>query len=299
MSRSLDEEQGQPTSGTVSRQDTITSHRGLLPFSITDTTSIVQWLKEDVDPVHCTAPLAAYCFMTGFLDCVCFSAIFVWCGFQTGNFIQLAVALARLFEGPSSTRDTTFHLADQQALTSLGAFCFGAFLGRYGDHVGTHKRHWLFTGTFIQALLTMAAAVTIWRSGAPGIATERAAPAWTTGLTFACLVFMSASLGLQGIMGKRLNTQFTTTIVLTTVWVELFTDPSLFNLRQKIITRDHKLIAAFSLFIGAFVCRAILAEVGPSGTLGIAVGFRCLIAISWLFVPAKKTTTKGGAGEKK
>ncbi|KAJ8095419.1 hypothetical protein PM082_023189 [Marasmius tenuissimus] len=141
----------------------------------------------------------------------------------------------------------------------------------------------------------MAAAVTIWQSGAPEIATERSTPAWMTRLTFVCLVCMSASLGLQGIMGKRLNTQFTTTINPTTVWVELFTDPSLFNvnLRQKIISRDHKLIAVFSLFIGAFVCRAI---VGPSGTLGIAVGFRCLVAISWLFVPAK---TAGAGYEKK
>jgi len=60
MSRSLDEEQGQATPGTVSRQDTITSRRGLLPFSITDTSSIVQWMKEDVDPAYCTAPLSAY-----------------------------------------------------------------------------------------------------------------------------------------------------------------------------------------------------------------------------------------------
>ncbi|KAL0566241.1 hypothetical protein V5O48_015773 [Marasmius crinis-equi] len=281
MSHSADEEQG-----TVSRQETLNSNsRGSFSWP-----RIVQYLKEDVDPVQCTGPLAGFCFMTGFIDAVCFSAIFVWCGFQTGNFIQLALALARLFEGPVETRDTTFHKADQQALTSLGAFCFGAFIGRYGDHIGSHTRLWLFSGTFLQALFTMAAAVTIWQSDAGGIADDRGDPAWTTGLTFACVVFMSASLGLQGIMGKRLNTQFTTTIVLTTVWVELFTDPSLFNLRKKVITRDHKLIAAGSLFIGGFVSRAILAEVGPSGTLGIAVGFRCLIALSWLFVPAKKGT---------
>ncbi|KAK1217253.1 hypothetical protein PQX77_020102 [Marasmius sp. AFHP31] len=248
----------------------------------------LQYLQQDVDPQQCTVPLAAFCFMTGFMDAVCFSAIFVWCGFQTGNFIQLAVALARLFEGPPGSRDTSFHIADQQALASLIAFNVGAFFGRWGDHIGAQKRLWLCIGTFIQALLTMAASLTIWKSGSPAIADERGDPAWTNFLSFAAIVFMSASLGVQGIQGKRLNTQFTTTVVLTTVWVELMTDPSLFNLKRKVITRDHKLIAAGSLFIGAFVSRAILGQIGSAGTLGIGVGFRILITFAWLFVPAKQ-----------
>jgi len=92
MSRSLDEEQGQATPSIISRPETLASHRDLLPFSITNTSSIIQWLKEDVDPVYCTAPLAAYCFMTGYLYCVCYSAIFIWCGLQTGNFIQVCAS---------------------------------------------------------------------------------------------------------------------------------------------------------------------------------------------------------------
>jgi hypothetical protein len=61
----------------------------------------------DVDATQSTAPLAAYCFMTGYMyvclesrvflsidflltsDVISFSAIFVWCGFQTGNFAQV------------------------------------------------------------------------------------------------------------------------------------------------------------------------------------------------------------------
>ncbi|KAJ8095412.1 hypothetical protein PM082_023182 [Marasmius tenuissimus] len=42
--------------------------------------------------------------MTGFLDCACFSAVVTWCGSQSGVFIQLAVALARLLEGPIQAR---------------------------------------------------------------------------------------------------------------------------------------------------------------------------------------------------
>ncbi|KAG6843996.1 hypothetical protein H0H87_010887 [Tephrocybe sp. NHM501043] len=115
----------------------------------------------------------------------------------------------------------------------------------------------------------MAAALTLWKSGELSIADERADPSWNNALSFVALAFMSASLGVQGVLGKRLNTQFGTTIVLTTVWVELVSDPRLFKLRQKVVSRDHKLLAAVALFIGAFVGRALLGKIGSAGTLGI------------------------------
>jgi hypothetical protein len=181
----------------------------------------------------------------------------------------------------------TFHKADQQALCSLISFNIGAFVGRLGDHIGPLKRIWLIGGTLLQALLTMAAALTIWKSNSVSIADDRGDPSWTNALTFVGLAFMSASLGVQGILGKRLNTQFGTTIVLTTVWVELMSDPRLFKLKQKVTTRDHKLFAAVGLFLGAFVGRALLGKIGAAATLGVGVGFRVLIAISWIFVQGK------------
>lgn len=77
--------------------------------------------------------------------------------------------------------------------------------------------------------------------------------------------------------------------MLTTVWVELMSDPRLFTIRQRVMTRDHRLIAAGALFLGAFTGRAILGQIGTAGTMGVAVGFRVLITLSWIFVPSKKT----------
>ncbi|EDR00120.1 uncharacterized protein LACBIDRAFT_334394 [Laccaria bicolor S238N-H82] len=234
-----------------------------------------RYLNEDVDTAQTTSQLALCYFMTGYIGVISFSAIFVWCGFQTarGNFAQ---------HGPSGSRDTSFHKADQQALTSLISFNAGAFIGRIGDRVGAHKRIWLIAGTFIQAVLTMAAAIAFWKSGQPSISNARDDPAWTNVATFVGLAFMSASLGVQGILAKRLNTQFGTTIVLTTVWVELVSDPRLFSLRQRVISRDHRVIAAVALFIGSFVSRAILQKIGTAGTLGVAVGIKIFI------VPTKR-----------
>ncbi|KAJ8585546.1 hypothetical protein M405DRAFT_796691 [Rhizopogon salebrosus TDB-379] len=247
-------------------------------------TSLRRYIFTDVDGERSTVPLCAYCFMTGFVDAVCFSAIFVWCAFQTGNTIQLALALARLFNGQ---HDYSFHLADQQALCSLITFIFGAFIGRIGDKMGCKTRAWLTLGTFIQTLFTMAAAIAIWKSGQASVSDARSNPAWSNTLSFVCVGFISASMGLQGIMGKRTNTQFTTTVVLTTTWCELMADPKLFEFRKLVISRDHKIMAIGSLFLGGFLGRALLDAVGSAGTLGVATGLRFIISIWWLFVPAK------------
>lgn len=74
-------------------------------------TSWRAYLMENVDPARAMSPLASYCFMTGFMcvsfsscgcwklkayfcpflhsDAISFSAVFVWCGFQTGNTVQV------------------------------------------------------------------------------------------------------------------------------------------------------------------------------------------------------------------
>ncbi|EIW77453.1 hypothetical protein CONPUDRAFT_139329 [Coniophora puteana RWD-64-598 SS2] len=245
-------------------------------------------LMQDVDGDQSTFPLVAYCFMTGLINSVIFSAIYVWGAFQTGNTVQLSLALARLFNG---THNYEFQLPDRFALCSVLTFLAGAFVGRIGDKMGAKTRAWMALGTFIQTLFTMAAALAIWKSGQPSIANARSEIAWSNALSFVCVGFMSASMGLQGIMGKRVNTQFTTTVVLTTTWCELMAEPSLFKLRKLVKSRDHKAIAIFACFLGGFVGRAILDSVGSAGTLGVGTGLRFLVTLSWIFVPAKK----GGA----
>ncbi|PSR87375.1 hypothetical protein PHLCEN_2v5192 [Hermanssonia centrifuga] len=133
----------------------------------------------------------------------------------------------------------------------------------------------------------MSAALCAWKSGQGSVADSRGDPAWSNALTYVAIAFMSASMGLQGIMGKRVNTQFATTIVLTTVWCELMADPKLFQLKRRIISRDHKVIGIVALFIGGFAGRAILDKIGAAGALGVGTGIRFLISLWWLFVPGK------------
>lgn len=245
---------------------------------------------EELDTSQVAAPLTAYCFMTGFIDAVSFIALYVWCAFQTGNSVQLAIALTRLFNGDN---DLTFHVADRQALCSVVSFILGAFLGRAGDKIGAKTRLWMTFGTFLQSLFTMGASILIWQSREGSVAAERGEPAWTNVLSYVGLGLISASMGLQGIMGKRLNTHFTTTVVLTTTWCELVTEPKLFNLRRLVASRDHKVIAILFLFLGGFAGSALLDKLGDTLTLAIAAGIRFVIALSFLFIPPKPRKSSG------
>lgn len=85
--------------------------------------------------------------------------------------------------------------------------------------------------TALQSGFLMAAYIALTYANAASYASDRGDLAWHSARAFIALGFMSASLGMQGIVGKRLNTHYGTTVVLTTTWCELVADPNLFRLR--------------------------------------------------------------------
>lgn len=178
-------------------------------------------------------------------------------------------------------------MPDKQAFTSLCSFILGTSFGRIGDRVGSSRRSWLVGATILQSLGLVVACLMLHFGRQSDYATDRGQPSWTNGWGFAALAFLSATLGLQGIIGKRLNTQFATAVVLTTIWVELVNDPMLFTLKH-VRTRDHKFAGVIALFLGAFVSRALIDAIGTVGTLGIGAGLRFLGAGMWLFVAGKQ-----------
>ncbi|KAJ3111594.1 hypothetical protein HK100_002637 [Physocladia obscura] len=226
------------------------------------------------------------CFFTGFTSVASFTACYVWCGFQTGNLAQLGLAVARTFE---TDADHTFLVGDRQALASLGSFLVGTLLGRVGDAIGPARRAWLVAATAIQAAFLALAAVSLHIGQESDYAGYRGAPSWITPAGFFGLAFASASLGLQGVIGKRLNTQFGTTLVLTTIWVELLNDPFLFA-RRPVKSRDHKFLAVLFLFLGAFIGRAMIdSSLGTVGTFAVGAAVRLLTSFIWVFVGGKSS----------
>ncbi|KAL8292749.1 hypothetical protein RQP46_001361 [Phenoliferia psychrophenolica] len=113
------------------------------PFQLSLSKRVHAFLQTQVTPGDATYQLLWACFLTGYTCAITFSATFIWCGFQTGGTIQLALALARLFTGDPATRTYEFEQPDRQALTSLLGFLLGTSVGRVGDKVGPKKRVWL------------------------------------------------------------------------------------------------------------------------------------------------------------
>ncbi|KAM0791041.1 hypothetical protein ACM66B_004337 [Microbotryomycetes sp. NB124-2] len=243
---------------------------------------------SQIDSDHALYQLGGYCLLTGLTSAPVFSACFIWPGFQSGNAVQLSLAVARLFA--AQPHDTRFEVPDQQALCSLIAFLIGASLGRFGDWYGTQKRSWIAGATFVQALLVMAASLCIHYSGEESIATARTLPLWHSVLGMATIAFASASLGLQGFVAKRIKSEFGTSVVLTTVWVELVTDPRLFSLKH-VKTRDHRVVAIAGLFLGGLFGAALAHTIGAAGAFGVTAGVRVVSSASWLLVPAQKRST--------
>ncbi|KAF8913491.1 hypothetical protein CPB85DRAFT_1219420 [Mucidula mucida] len=261
-------------------------------------TSISDLWREEVDTTMSSFQMNGYYLMSGYMNAISFSAIFVWCGFQSGNTTQLAVAIARLWEGHT----TAFLVADQQALASLLSFLVGVLLSRLGESIGPRTRGWLWLATICQAFLTMFAAITSWKSnqGYPGISDQRLdiGPAWDDFVSFITLIFMSASMGMQGLVSMRLKTNSGATLPLTTTWVELFGIEGLFKLNCFNTPRDQRLLGVASVMLGALAARGLVFRLGSPGALGVGAGIRVLIAFSWIFVPGVVERTAASDEEK-
>ncbi|CAE6479974.1 unnamed protein product [Rhizoctonia solani] len=92
---------------------------------------VMAYLREELPLGANTIPLAAFSFMSGYLNAVAFTTCAIWCGFMTGNSVMLGLALARVSLG--HRREAAFAINDAQATTALVTFVVGIALARVGD----------------------------------------------------------------------------------------------------------------------------------------------------------------------
>ncbi|KAH7156445.1 hypothetical protein EDB81DRAFT_787088 [Dactylonectria macrodidyma] len=236
------------------------------------------WRRRMTAELSCSwadAVLLACYLVTGLLDS---SSIQVWGAFvsmQTGNTVYVGLGLASLVSTTPSPR--LFKSA-----VSISCFCLGSFFFARFHRFFSPRRRWVLCASFAaQSLLTSAAAL-ITSTHPPGV-NEKDALAWNVLLPIALVAFQSCG---QAVTSRALRQEALTSVVLTGIYCDLFSDRDLFALQN--VTRNRRVAAPLLLLLGA-VAGGLFSNssVGIAGTLWIAAGLKLCMVVTWFFWAAE------------
>jgi len=207
--------------------------------------------------------------VTGLLDS---ASISIWGSFvsmQTGNTVYIGLGLA-------APRDSTRWI---KSSVSLGCFCLGSFLFSRFHRYFMPKRRWVLCTSFlVQMLLTMIAAAIV--TFGPSVGKEEIS--WNVLLPIALVAFQSCG---QAVTSRALRYNSLNSVVLTSIYCDLFSDPDLFGLNNA--ERNRRLGAPIMLLVGAILGGVFAhSSFGIAGALWMAAGLKLLAIITWLAWPS-------------
>jgi hypothetical protein len=247
-------------------------------------------LTSDIDTRWADTILLACFFTTGMVDSIAFNTWSCFVGMQTGNTIFAGLGVSDL---PGNVPRHTW----TKSLIAILSFCLGAFcFSRYHRYLGPLKRWVIMSSFLIQTSLMIVTASLI--SGDVVGKTEETTTddgrgnfPWHELCPIALLAFQSAG---QIVASRMLKYNALPTVVLTSLFCDLMSDPDLFTagLLQD-PDRNRRALGAVFLFAGAVVSGALInTSVGYSGALWIATGVKGGMALAWLVWRPKKPQTQ-------
>ncbi|XWW95303.1 hypothetical protein V2A60_003261 [Cordyceps javanica] len=225
-----------------------------------------------------------FCYVvTGLLDSASTQVWGAFVSMQTGNTVYVALGIASLIYPPVSPRL-------YRSGVSLLAFCAGSWLfARFHRVVaGAPTRRWVLCASFLaQALLTVAAALVVGRTtpppgdSGPGPGPDDDAVDWTVLLPLALVALQSCG---QAVASRALRHNALTSVVLTSIYCDLFSDQHL--LRPHNPDRNRRAAAPLLLLLGA-VLGGVFAHspFGIQGALWTAAALKLLMVVIWFFWP--------------
>jgi uncharacterized membrane protein YoaK (UPF0700 family) len=188
----------------------------------------------------------------------------------SGNTVYLGLGLIAPSEG----------IRWVKALTSIISFCVGSFFfARFHRYFSPKKRWVLITSYSAQLLLIVVAAVIV--TVGDDVKNQLH---WQVLVPLASVAFQSSG---QAVTSRALQFNGLTSVVLTSNYCDLFSDPKLFAWDN--VERNRRIGAPLLLLAGA--CLGGLwahSGVGLAGALWTAVGLKTLIVIAWIFWAAEK-----------
>ncbi|KAK4216439.1 DUF1275 domain protein [Rhypophila decipiens] len=209
--------------------------------------------------------------ITGLLDS---SSISIWGSFvsmQTGNTVYIGLGLAAPSE---STRWI-------KSGTSLVSFCFGSFFFSRFHRYFSPARRWVLCASFLVQMLLMACAALILTFGPASTKDE---VSWNVLVPIALIAFQSCG---QAVTSRALKYNALTSVVLTSIYCDLFSDPLLFASPTQNAERNRRVAAPSLLLVGAILGGLFAhSSFGIAGALWTAVVLKLMAVISWFFWPA-------------
>lgn len=170
---------------------------------------------------------------------------------------------------------------------SLLSFCVGSFFFARFHRRFSPKRRWVLCASFAaQMLLTVAAALIVTIMPAPA---HEGAVDWTVLLPLALVAFQSCG---QAVTSRALKYNALTSVVLTSIYCDLFSDQDLFALRN--VERNRRAGAPILLLVGAVMGGLFShSSIGIQGALWTAAAIKFVMVVMWFFWPAELDDDEG------
>lgn len=255
---------------------TLNEHDALLPKRQAKGFSWRKYLNANVSRDRADLVLLFTYITTGLLDS---TATAVWGSFvsmQTGNTVYVGLGLS------SPTASTRWIKSG----TSILCFCFGSFcFARYHRAFSARRRWVLISSVLIQVLCVVAAALTV--TLMPKTKPNDGHDAhWHVLLPLGLVAFQSSG---QAVGSRALQYSSLTSVVLTSIYCDLFMDAKLFASLTENVERNRRAAAPLLLLLGAIIGGMwAKTDVGITGALWMAALLKLVVAIAWVFWPAEK-----------
>jgi uncharacterized membrane protein YoaK (UPF0700 family) len=228
------------------------------------------FMTSDISTTYGDIALLAFYVVTGLLDS---SSISIWNTFVsmlTGNTVYFGLGLTNPSQGTRWIK----------AGISIVSFCAGSFSFSRYQNIAPRKR-WVIASSYLfqTVLIGLAAVIVMIDSRTSPINDLR----WQVLIPISLVAFQAAG---QAVLSRALKFNALTSVVLTSIYLDLFSDVELFAGVTHNVPRNQRVTAPIAMLIGV-VGGGLWAKsaIGMAGALWTAVMLKLLIIGGALMVP--------------
>lgn len=192
-----------------------------------------------------------------------------------GNTVYIGLGLAAPTEGTRWIKSGT----------SLGFFCIGSFFfSRFHRHFGPKRRATLIASFTLQAALCIGAASIVTFGPGSSRADSKDAITWDVLVPIALVAFQACG---QAVTSRAIKYNALTSVVLTSIYCDLFSDADLFRADNS--ERNRRVGAPSMCLLGAILGGLFAhSRFGIAGAMWTASAMKVFVIIVWLLWPGEE-----------